>query len=107
MMLIPTGFAIQFMVQTGKEMEEPLFLTHIRNHMMQVSAESLASYEEGEVIYRKGDHLHGYVFQGNLILGFTHYGQIKKGASVLLTKNKERYRLTVRPVSGLVSLKKE
>jgi len=107
MILIPTGFAIQFMMNAGKEMEEPLFLTHIRTHIMQVSAESLSSYEEGEVIYRKGDHLHGYVFQGNLILGFTHYGQIKKGASVLLTRDKERYRLTVRPVSGLVSLKKE
>src|SRR6056297_2746420 len=106
LLLIPIGFGVKSFSQTFQQDEEALFLVAIRTKISQVSAESLYFLKESEIVYNKGEQLEGFTFSGALKIKFTHYGQIKKGGAVLLRIGEDIYRLTIRPVTGVVSLKK-
>jgi len=107
LLLIPIGFGVKSFSHTFQQDEEALFLVAIRTKISQVSAESLYFLKESEIVYNKGEQLEGFTFSGALKIKFTHYGQIKKGGAVLLRIGEDIYRLTIRPVTGVVSLKKE
>lgn len=84
---------------------EPLLVSSIRNKILHISAECICRLKEGKIVYNKGQKLNGYVFLNELLLEFTYYGQIHKGASANLQKNDKLYQLSVRPVTGIVNLK--
>ena len=106
LLLMPVGFAVNRLIRTGEGVDESVFLTKIRTRIMRTSAESLNDLKESKIVYNKGDDLNGFEFNGELRLEFTHYGQIKMGRSVIIRKGQQQYRLTVRPITGVVSLKK-
>ncbi|MFP4461803.1 MAG: hypothetical protein ACOC34_06765 [Thermotogota bacterium] len=107
LMIIPIGFGVGIFNQPIKEKTESLFLTSIRNQIMLASSESLHSLKETKIVYNKGDEINGFVFSGRLQLDFTVYGQLKQGKSVVIMKEKDRFRLSIRPITGVVTLKRE
>ena len=107
LLLIPIGLGVKTFSQTFQQDDEAVLLTAIRTDINRVSAESLFFLKESEIVYNKGEQLEGFTFSGALKIKFTHYGQIKKGGAVLLRIGEDIYRLTIRPVTGVVSLKKE
>ena len=107
LVLIPVGFGIQMFTQSNQGLSESMFMTKIKTRIMHASSESLYNLKESKIVYNKGCNINGFVFQEELRLEFTHYGQIKGGDSVKLIKNKELYILSVRPITGFASLEKE
>jgi len=107
LLLIPVSFAINSLIRSGEGIDEAVFLTKIRTQIIGASAKSLTDLKETKIVYNKGDEISGFEFKGELKLEFTHYGQIKMGRSVKIRKDQQQYRLTVRPITGVVSLKKE
>lgn len=106
LLLIPVSFGVQFF-QNPAQNPEDILLTRVRTQIGKVSSKCLCDLEESEIRYQKGNKIDSFVFKGNLDLRFTVYGQLKKGGSVVLAKGKDMYRLTVRPITGIVTLERE
>src|SRR6056297_1096179 len=99
LIFIPITASIQVFSRHIEGLNASMFITKIRTEIMEASSSSLCTLKETRIVYNKGSKLNGFEFRGTLFLEFTHYGQIKKGTSVKLAKNKETYYLTVRPIT--------
>jgi hypothetical protein len=106
LLLIPISFGVQLFKIPTKNIED-IFLTRIRTQIGKMSSMSLRDLEEKEIRYHEGDEIDGFVFKGDLELKFTVYGQLKKGGSAVLAKGNDLYTLTVRPITGIVSMERE
>ncbi len=106
-LLIPVAACIQFLNRPETNLKESVFLSKIRHQISRTSSESLNYLKESKIVYNKGDEVNGFVFDNELRLNFTVYGQIKQGKSVFLDSENERYRLTIRPITGFVNLERE
>ena len=107
LLLIPVGFSVQLLSEPETSLKESVFVSKIRNHISIAASESLNVLKETKIVYNKGKEVNGFIFNGKLELDFTIYGQLKKGKSVRLKKGKDLYRLTIRPITGYVSLERE
>jgi len=86
--------------------KERLLMIAIRNDISSTSAEAMLNGYEEKMLIRSGETFCGYRFQSDLVLRFTPYGQLQKGAKVELFLEGEGYLLTIEPVTAKVSIKK-